>query len=274
MVEFNISATAPSGTNLSSAGTSATNLSGSHRPTSASQQPTTSLLRHQVEYFADEMVLGELEKHEVLGLPITRRMSLSIVCCAFIALIALGIGLGHMLAEEENFSSLSDDKRFEALFDMLEPLTGPDIGEVGTPEYRALMWMAVEDPAKMSPRSHIDELVQRFVLTTIYEATQGDKWVDAYHFKSYMDVCRWNKGDDENGVYCTDGMVTHLELDDLNLNGTIPIDIGLLTHLEHLNIHGNYLRQHMPSSIGMLHKLTNLDMRTFLRILKIALRAK
>jgi hypothetical protein len=267
MVEFNISATAQSGTNLSSAGTSATNLSGSHRP-------TTSLLRHQVEYFADEMVLGELEKHEVMGLPITRRMSLSIVCCACLALIALGIGFGHMVAKEENYHSMSDEKRFDALFDMLEPLTGRDIGEVGTPEHTALMWMAVEDPAKLSPGSHIDQLVQRFVLTTIYEATQGSKWGEDYHFKTYKDVCQWNKGDDENGVYCTNGVVTHLELDDLNLNGTIPRDIGLLTHLEHLNIHGNYLRQHLPSSIGMLHKLTNLDMRTFLRILRIAMRAE
>lgn len=79
---------------------------------------------------------------------------------------------------------------------------------------------------------------------------------------SFKSVCDWNLDDGESGVYCTDGYVTRLVLDDLNLNGTIPQSLGLLTHMEYLSLGDNSLNGVLPESISLLVKLKYMDLRS------------
>lgn len=242
----------------------ATNLSGSHRPS------TTNNILSQVEYFADEMVLGELEKREIMGMPINRRMSVAMVLCCCVSVVALIVIMikafsgGHheeSLPQTANISPQEGQKRYEEIQASLEPLTGVSITQKGTPEEAALYWMAYEDPMQLSPRAHIDKLTQRFVLATLYFATNGEDWEHHYSFLSDYDECEWHHdGDAPIGVYCdTKGYVDGIILHALNLNGTLPRDIGLLTHLSHIDLAGNQIRGNLPSSLGILGELTHLD---------------
>ncbi len=245
----------------------ATNLSGSHRP--------STVLSH-VEYFADEIVLNELEKRQIMGVPITRRISLAMLGCCCLATIVVAVMLTKAFSHGSSGSGGYEDQdqqpmelsaaegkeRYELFQSLLEPLVGGSVSVSGTPEASALYWMAYDDPARLNPRAKVDKVIQRFVLATLYYATNGEKWGKSYSFLSYNDECNWNHGSDsEIGAYCKADkrFVDTLILHNNNLNGTLPRDIGLLTHLSRVDMSGNDIRGHLPSTIGLLSKLTYLD---------------
>jgi hypothetical protein len=231
-------------------------------------------LKGDIETFTDE-IEGELEKHQIMGVPMTRRVSLCMLGCACVAVLSLSIGFGAMVGSREpsssdsggssgtsTMNSIPEEERYDALVEILEPIVGADVRNISTPEYKAMQWLATVDPAHLPLDTHIDILTQRFVLATLYKTTKGEDWSQKYSFMSYNDVCTWNNGDGEDGVYCSNGFVSKMELDNIGLDGTLPESIGLLTHLEHLNMDGNELSGHLPHSITLLTKLTSLDLRT------------
>ena len=86
-------------------------------------------------------------------------------------------------------------------------------------------------------------------------------------------MCEWN--DKILGVFCNDdNQVSKILLPESNLNGTIPHDIGLLSHMETLNLTKNSLNGSIPVSIGIMSSLTSIDMSKFnTRGLRLRLRA-
>lgn len=246
----------------------ATNLSGSHRPTTNNAGILTS-----VEYFADEIVLGELEKREIMGIPINRRMSLAIVACCCLSVVAVAVILAKTFSHggshgdsevQHNKATISQaegDRRYKLFQSTLEPLTGASIDGSDSPEAQALYWISYDDSAQIDPQSHIDKVTQRFVLATLYFSTGGDNWEHSFSFLSHHDECEWNHGGDSlGGAYCNDnGYVDTLVLSGLKMSGTLPKDVGLLTHLSHLDMSNNNVQEHLPSSIGLLHQLTHMD---------------
>lgn len=115
-------------------------------------------LKYQ-EGFTDE-IEAELEKHQIMGVPITRKVSLRILCFAACCVVAVGGGLGAMIAKKEEPStnsltesstnSLTKEERYLYLSELLEPLVGIKITDNTTSEYKALEWIAQTDPAKMA----------------------------------------------------------------------------------------------------------------------------
>ena len=247
-----------------------TNLSGSSRPA-----PSTNLMS-QVEYFADEIVLGDLEKRQIMGVPVTRRVSLAMVgcCCVAVVVVAVMMGLGFSGSSESQPAASSTpppvklsyeegQKRHEAFRSIMEPLVGTSVVQGGTPEADALFWLAYDDPAQLDPNSKVDKITQRFVLASLYFATIGDGWTNSYNFLSYQDECNWNDGSYSSspGAHCrgSDGIVDTLILPKNNLAGSLPRDLGLLTHLAHFDVSENEIRGLLPSTISLLSKLSHLD---------------
>lgn len=91
-------------------------------------------------------------------------------------------------------------------------------------------------------------------LVAIYNSTDGPNW---YYRNNWLTgrVSSWQNVDVING------RVLHLNLNDNNLKGTIPAEIGNLTYLTNLGISGNYkLTGLIPLSIGQLTNLINLSL--------------
>jgi len=88
-------------------------------------------------------------------------------------------------------------------------------------------------------------------LVALYNNTDGANW--------FMNT-NWLTGNLSTwyGITVSDNRVTHINLGDNNINGTLPQKIGDLTGLTDLRLYGNLLSGSIPSDIGDLTSLTYL----------------
>ncbi len=106
---------------------------------------------------------------------------------------------------------------------------------------------------------HSVPTAERDALMTIYNATNGASWTNNTNWGSSYAESLW-KGitvEDVDGTY----HVTRIVLDNNNLNGSLPAEIGNLTELKEISItFNNLLTGAIPTEIG---NLSNLEMLSF-----------
>ena len=113
-----------------------------------------------------------------------------------------------------------------------------------------------DDPAMPSP-PHPEEtdVAGREALIALYNATDGANWRDRTNWLGSERLWFWH------GVTTNaDGFVTELVLDDNNLSGTLPPELGDLTQLRRLVLDDNELTGPIPPELGKLSRLTMLDL--------------
>ena len=93
---------------------------------------------------------------------------------------------------------------------------------------------------------------ERGALVALYNATGGLNWTNDWLTDN--DISTWH------GVTVSDGKVTGLDLNQNNLTGMIPTELGNLTNLENLNLTGNQLSGAIPTELGNLTNLENLNL--------------
>ena len=93
----------------------------------------------------------------------------------------------------------------------------------------------------------------REALVALYNATDGPNWDSNYDWLSDAPLDEWY------GVYTNDdGRVTELELEENQLSGEIPPELGNLANLIELWLHDNQLSGEIPPELGNLANLTGL----------------
>ena len=102
---------------------------------------------------------------------------------------------------------------------------------------------------------------QRLVLATFYFATGGILWTNNTGWLSYaIDECEWYSRSPLDQVCNDDGFYLHLNLDNNNLDGTLPTEMFLLSNLTLLNLSNNSLSNTIPSSLQNLTSLTYINL--------------
>ena len=92
---------------------------------------------------------------------------------------------------------------------------------------------------------------QLAALTALYTSTNGPNWNDNLNWYNGGDPCDATNG--WYGVSCdaAKSNVIHLELENNNLEGTLPTEIGLLTGIKTgLKLFSNKLHGPIPSELG------------------------
>ena len=98
------------------------------------------------------------------------------------------------------------------------------------------------------------ESPDRTALVALYHATAGDDWDDNDNWLTDAPLDEWH------GVKTDDyGRVVDLELDDNNLSGQIPSELGNLSNLKNLLLQYNQLTGQIPPELADLSNLKVLD---------------
>ncbi len=91
-------------------------------------------------------------------------------------------------------------------------------------------------------------------LVALYNATNGSNWTNKSNWLSNNPVSDWY------GIGVLSGRVNFINLDNNNLEGTIPTQIGNLTDLTILGLNNGKLSGAIPSTVGNLSKLISLGL--------------
>ena len=89
-------------------------------------------------------------------------------------------------------------------------------------------------------------------LMALFNDTSGNSWNEKAGWGTPTDPCGWY------GVSCAGSHVVELELDDNNLSGALPAEIGHLVGLIELHLQKNSLVGSIPPEIGLLENLERL----------------
>jgi Leucine-rich repeat (LRR) protein len=141
-------------------------------------------------------------------------------------------------------------------FDTLPEYTRAAIRNASSPQGLAFQWLNSSDPKDLS----LPRMTQRFALATLGIATgvrKGGRWTNSTGWlEDAVDVCNWF------GCLCPEDNVTvrTLGLNDNQLAGMIPREIGLIAALTDLGLSGNALVGSIPAELKLLNRsLVSLD---------------
>ena len=95
----------------------------------------------------------------------------------------------------------------------------------------------------------------RIALARLYEATNGPDWTQNTNWLTDAPVEEWHGV--TVGLF---GQLTILNLNNNNLGGSIPMDVGQLWPLEELNLGSNRISGEIPATIGKLEYLGKLNL--------------
>jgi hypothetical protein len=150
---------------------------------------------------------------------------------------------------------MTNSRFYEFLLDAVkDPIT---LRDINTPQGRALEWLEREDQVELNilqldattaeetKQGMLEALYQRFALVTLDYALHDSVEAAAWSFPR-LDVCAWT------GVACNSGLVTGINWSRMNLTGTIPPELGLLSNVVNLDIAQNQLK----GSLTALYNLT------------------
>jgi len=90
------------------------------------------------------------------------------------------------------------------------------------------------------------------VLLDIYNSTNGDSWTNRTGWDNFDPTCA-----DLHGITCNGGTVTEIALNNNNLIGSIPVDIGYLSRVTSFDISNNQVFGDIPVSLSSLYLIDN-----------------
>jgi len=190
----------------------------------------------------------------------------SILIVALIITLTAGLAGGLLYSSNKEFSLFSKDQThsispseiptFAPTFDArtmnitesLLSFTGAIILEADSPQNRALTWILYEDGMNLSHES--SNLVQRYTLMVLYFSMSGDHWINKDGYGTDRHECDWY------GTRCIrKEAVARIQLENNNLVGKLPQEIGFLSQLREISFRFNRISGSIPTTIGLLKYL-------------------
>ncbi len=121
--------------------------------------------------------------------------------------------------------------RFDQLIGILQPISGLfPFTETTSPQYKAAWWLATTDGLQLDFSTETsDKIVQRYVLALLWYTFGGESWDNRKNYVTDLLTCLWDD------VSCDDnGLVIEIDLQDNNLVGWMPSEIGFFPNLQTL----------------------------------------
>lgn len=185
-------------------------------------------------------------------------ISVLLVCVNFLPLTSAAGLVYEKHRDLCNGQPMLTRKHEKALRWLMKNIGEAQIKSSASPQHESACWMF---------RSNTKFAPQRYVMGVIYYANKGIKWDANDGWMTKKHECSWY------GVECNMfKTVVNLDLGYIKVDGLVSRELGLLTELRDLDLHGNdlqgviphklmaglkkleYLRFHMNALYGALHK--------------------
>eukprot|EP00980_Cylindrotheca_fusiformis_P007640 scaffold1605_cov141-Cylindrotheca_fusiformis.AAC.3 len=138
---------------------------------------------------------------------------------------------------------------------------GRALGNPSSPQYKAFSWLAKNQNLESYTETR---RLQRYAMATLYYSTNGDEWLNNKNWLSDGNECGWYSKAGRGPCNAPGSDLINLELDYNNLNGFLPVELGLLSNsLERVVLHGGpseALDGSIPTEVGYLTNLNLLYM--------------
>lgn len=246
---------------------------------------TSSSRRSKPIYPEPELVMGEpmsLFKPEMFGEETaaarTRRKRLRWILMAVVLLVGFVVAAACVVAvrsqkqedpEPTPGSPTETPTMAPTAFtqSVLPAFTQEALEHPSSPQSRAFEWLRkdLKEESSLDMNSYFP--LQRFSLATLYYSMRGSGWNDNHRWlEQNTDPCDWFTT--FYGTICTNGRrrlrgevaprrhYQRLSLFQNNLAGTLPPEMGLLSKLDVVNLHGNDITGTVPSQLGLLQDVT------------------
>lgn len=136
-----------------------------------------------------------------------------------------------------------------------------NIFDMNTPQGKGRDWMINSDSgivmdAQRTPQSVSQRVQQRYILSVLYFATNGDFWKEKW-MNPVRPECNWH------GVTCNklENTIEGIDISDNNVTGTLPNEIASLSTLSTFNVTTNSITGTIPSKFfDLLNNIQTLDM--------------
>jgi hypothetical protein len=211
----------------------------------------------EVRMRADMVQASEVEDYEEPGF--CQRNACKIGCASLFIIVGLAVGLGVGLSNSsgteivQNITNVTNAPTpsptllgdYEYLEFLFSTISGDKVFDETTPQAQALESIYNESQSGVYDVRDLSEqyLDERYALRVLYYSTQGDGWGFAdNNFTSTLPTCSWMNATSGNMLSCNEKEeVTDLFLNSVNLNGTIPSELGVLSSLSQLSLANNLL---------------------------------
>eukprot|EP00980_Cylindrotheca_fusiformis_P001024 scaffold276_cov132-Cylindrotheca_fusiformis.AAC.19 len=204
---------------------------------------------------ADHVYEASEKKGKLFGVP--RKVAFGLIALLAIVAIAVAVGLLLSRGDSNDSSAPRDLSKMEPLAGIVLPGVNMSDLNQASPQYRALEWLAYDDPRNMTIEDDSTELLERFSLVTLYYATGGENWLWKFQWLSVVEHCLWD------GILCDwdyqlHGSVYELEFSEPNMQGTLPPEIGNFRNTKRIAFWYTSLEGSIPTEVGLLTSATYL----------------
>lgn len=145
-------------------------------------------------------------------------------------------------------------EREVTVFNTIKPISpDPKILDPLSPQGQAFQFVANDDPAQVEGESV--QLVQRYVLGSLFFSTNGGNWTNSTNWMSGVSECEWF------GITCDGEFVSEIRLKTNNLTGEIAHEISELysDHMARIVMDHNFLTGPLPPKFDKLKNLVQLE---------------
>lgn len=126
----------------------------------------------------------------------------------FLVMICLVVAIVIPLSKEkkENLTypptaAPTKQSTYDYLFKLFYPYSGDALRDNTTVQYRALQWIALEDPLHLPfKETNQSTLIERYSAAVLYYSTGGELWSNRLGFLSNASICAWSR--DGYGIFC------------------------------------------------------------------------
>jgi Leucine-rich repeat (LRR) protein len=132
-----------------------------------------------------------------------------------------------------------------------------------SPQHKAALWFADFDPLEMDLQD-TEDVRNRYALAVLFYAWGGPRWSYDLSWMTNYNACEWNDIWDSSsgpvivGAACNGETIHRILLPSMNLKGSIPPEIALLSGLTVLDLYSNDITGTIPTSLLQLPFLTDL----------------